>query len=353
MNNIFMSSRQRKTRGGFTLIEVLIALAVFSIVAAAAFSLFSSHQALFSQEQDIVRLSMDLRNALAQIQIDLSNAGTGVFPGANVPNWPIGVTIVNSNPGANCYNVGTQTYSANCFDTMHVVAADAATPPLRPEDLAATCVSMANSNMYALPATGLTAAQTAALYRSGDQLLIVKGDGSQLSSVVMTGDASVAGAKVLLPHTTVALGTGIGTDPLEITTHANPKLGVTFCNTDWVVKLRAVSYSVDVATDPANPRLQRIQSGVTDVVTDQIVGFKVGVSLWNQVLGTSSEAYNFNAGNYGFDFTLIRSIRILMVGRTRPNFETSYKFRNAFDNGPYQIQPVSLVVNPRNLSLKD
>ena len=99
--------------------------------------------------------------------------------------------------------------------------------------------------------------------------------------------------------------------------------------------------------------LVRTQAGQTDVVTDQVVGFRIGVSLWNQLTATSSEAYNFDASTYGFDYTLIRSVRLMLIGRTRPNFEASYRFRNDFDQGPYQIQPVSLVVNPRNLSLRD
>jgi prepilin-type N-terminal cleavage/methylation domain-containing protein len=344
--------KMKTNRKGFSLVEMMIAVAIFSIVAGAAFELFTRHQALFTKEQDVVSLSLDLRNALGQIQIDMSNAGTGVFPGANVPNWPVGVTIINSNPGGGCYDAATQTYQANCFDTMNIVAANQSVPPLHPETLAGGCITTTTSTMYSLPAAGLTAAQTAALFAANDIILLVKSDGSQMTVVTLTGAPSVSSGKVLFPHTTTAVD-GSGTDPLNITNNANPRLGSGYCNNDWLIKLDAITYSVDVATDATNPRLVRTRGGQTDLVTDQVVGFKIGVSLWNQVTLTSSEAYDYDSSNYGFDYPLIRSVRLQVIGRTRPNLEPSYTYRNPFDQGPYQIQPVSLVVNPRNLSLKD
>ncbi len=337
---------------GFSLVEMMIAVAIFSIVAGAAFELFTRHQALFTKEQDIVALSLDMRNALGQVQMDMSNAGTGVFPGANVPNWPVGVTVINSNPGGGCYDAATQTYQASCFDTMNIVAANQAVPPLHPETVAGGCISTTTGSTYSLPPAGLTAAQTAALFAANDIILMVKSDGSQMTVVTLTAAPTVAAGKVMFQHTTTAID-GSGSDPLNITNNSNPRLGSGYCSTDWLIKLDAITYAVDVAADPTNPRLTRTRGGQTDLVTDQVVGFKIGVSLWNQVTLTSSEAYDFDAANYGFDYPLIRSVRLQLIGRTRPNNEPSYRYRNPFDQGPYQIQPVSLVVNPRNLSLKD
>ena len=81
-----------------------------------------------------------MRNALAQLQVDVVNAGTGYYQGVNIPTWPIGITIVNSNPGADCYDAATFTYKANCFDTLNVIAVDPATPPSNPQDIGANCV---------------------------------------------------------------------------------------------------------------------------------------------------------------------------------------------------------------------
>jgi len=36
-----------------------------------------------------------------------------------------------------------------------------------------------------------------------------------------------------------------------------------------------------------------------------------------------------------------------------PNYNASYKFRNTYNQQPYQIQGMAVVVNPRNMSMND
>ena len=57
-----------------------------------------------------------------------------------------------------------------------------------------------------------------------------------------------------------------------------------------------------------------------------------------------AEPYNFN---------LVRAVRFSLIGRTTPNTDTVYTYRNTFDQGPYQVQGMAVVVNPRNLSMND
>jgi len=96
------------------------------------------------------------------------------------------------------------------------------------------------------------------------------------------------------------------------------------------------------------------------VVAEQVIGFKLGASIWNDSNGT--DQYYFDASAYPnadgtgtdpYNYTLVRSIRVSLIGRTTPIVDPTYSFRNTFDNGAYQIQAVSVVVNPRNLSMKD
>ena len=42
-----------------------------------------------------------------------------------------------------------------------------------------------------------------------------------------------------------------------------------------------------------------------------------------------------------------------LIARTTPNPDPTYTYQNGFDNGPYQIESVSVVVNPRNLSMNN
>ncbi len=343
MHKSFLPARRRQA--GITLIELLVALLVFGIVSAAAFQLYAQHIRVYSQQQDLAALNLSLRNALTMIQMDLNNAGTGVFVGANVPSWPIGVTIENNPAG---------------YDTFHIVTAVAGVPPLHPTDIGTNCVSTTSSVLFVNPPPDQTAAQTATLFRSGDQILLVKADGSQMTSVVLTQDGQPSGNKVQLQHNPTGAN-GTAGDPLFITNNPNNKLGTVFCDNDWVIKLRPITYRVNTA-DPDNPVLERVESGVAEAVADQIVSFKVGATLWNGTTTTSAE-YNYDSSTFGcdiapgptcgYDFTLIRSVRVSILGRTRPNPDPTYTYRNPFDGGPYQILGASVVVNPRNLSIKD
>ena len=346
--------RKKRRDGGFTLIELLVAAAIFTIISGAAFLLLAKHQPLFNRQQNMAGLNISMRNAAAQMQIDIVNAGTGYYVGADIPGWPIGISILNSNPGTGCNNPATYTYSQTCFDTINVIGVDPNTPPAHPTDSGSNCVSTTSSILFATPTGTTTLAQLAADYHTGDQILVLKSDGSQMTTAVLTKDGMVAGGKVQLQHNpTGASGTNSSAnDPLGITTNASNKLGVSFCSTDWVMKISPITYSVD-ASDPSDPKLTRTQGGKTSVLADQIIGFKVGAATWNSSASSDNTTYYFNPSIYGNDFTLIRSVRISMIGRTSPSTDPTYTFRNTFDNGPYQIQGLSVVVNPRNLSMKD
>ena len=91
-------------------------------------------------------------------------------------------------------------------------------------------------------------------------------------------------------------------------------------------------------------------SGVS--LANQIIGFKVGATLTSGATDTST--YNFDSSTFGsgsgYDFTQVHSVMVSMIGRTTPNPDPTFVFRNSFDGGPYQIQGVSVVVNPRNMN---
>src|SRR5438552_3926421 len=74
---------------GFSLMELIVAIAVFLIISAAALSLIKRHVPLVSTQQNQAGLNITMRNALAQLQVDVVNAGTGYYQGVNIPTWPI------------------------------------------------------------------------------------------------------------------------------------------------------------------------------------------------------------------------------------------------------------------------
>lgn len=364
----------RRSSSGFSLVELLVAMFIFLIISAAAIRLVQKHVPMATTQQNQAALNFNIRNAVSQMQIDVVNAGTGYYAGANIPAWPIGITILNCGDivngcaalagGGNCFNPLTLTYGQACFDTLNIIASDPSVPPSHPSDIGANCVSTTSSTLFANPVGSETTAQLASAFHNGDELLIVKSDGSQMTTAVLTKDGSVSGNKVQLQHNPTGADGSNTSDPFGIAnaTDSN-KLGTQFCTTDWILKISVITYSVD-ASNPANPQLVRSINGFAPVViADQIIGFKVGAMTWNTTANDDQSTYLFNAPalppssgctqmcGYQNDWSLIRAVLVSVIGRTAA--APADPFRNAFDGGPYKVQSVSVVINPRNLSMND
>jgi prepilin-type N-terminal cleavage/methylation domain-containing protein len=373
LKNSGMNSRNRARRRGFSLVELLVALGVFLVVGGAAFEVVHRHMPLFTSQQNQAALNFNLRNAAAQMQIDMVNAGSGYFPGSDIAAWPLGVVITNSNNGnTNCYDSATHTYGAGCFDSVNIVTAGS--NPAHPT----ACIDTSNATaINVMPVSG-TLSDLASTFKTGDQILVLSSDGLQMTTMKLTADGQVSGSAVKLSHTTTdANGVNSSTnDPYDISTDAdNTHLYAKFCSDDWVLNLNparntSVRYYVDATTEPSSPRLIRDANGTKDIVADQVIGFKVGASVKYDpsVVGACGEAaaagevtdtgFKYkasacpSAGGYKNNWYSIRAVRITVIGRTPPvSGPTTYT--NNFDQGPYRVEAVSIVVNPRNLSMND
>ena len=371
------------------MIEMLVSLGIFLVISAAAFSLFSQHQPMFKQQQNLAGLNISLRNAVAQLQTDMVNGGAGYDQGMNIPNWPVGVVISN-NPvavGGDCRTGTPKVYGANCFDSFTVIVADAATTPVNPlasasgtlPVAAGTCGAIttdtsAKTQVFMLPPTGITAATYAGNFLNGDQILLVKSDGSAYTTFKLTaaGATQTVGVNtyVRLTHATKTAANGSNAaadDQTGMSVNSASLTTSQFCAQDWLIRLTPVKYDVDTST-PSNPKLRRTllvqgqtpaANGVT--VSEQIIGFKVGASTFNNVADSDTTSYNFDASTYvsgsstadPYDYTLVRSVMVSIIGRTIPQTDPTYTFRNTFDGGAYETQGISVVVNPRNMSMAD
>ena len=386
-NRRFLFPRQNAMESGFTLVELLVATAIFMIIGAATLSLFASHQPIFNQQQNLAEVNIALRNSVAQMQLDIANAGANYYTGVNIPNYPVGVVVTNNvvASGGECRTGTPLVYGDNCFDSISIITADSATAPTNPSNGSGACAVTSGTTLYLAPsgssgyASAALATAAAANFLSGDQILIVKNDGSQYTTVKLTaagGTATVSGNRfVTLTHSATTSTTVSGTtytgfnttasgnDPYGMTTNANSMIGEQYCPTDWVLRITPIQYKVD-RTDTSNPVLTRTVAGLTQTLAQktlatQIIGFKIGVSLYNSTTDTDTTIYNFDAANYNngsavpYNYTLVRSVMVSLIGRTKPTTEPTYKFRNSFDSGAYEIQGVSVVINPRNMSMTD
>lgn len=407
--------RRERVERGTSLIELMVAVAVFIVISTAAFLLLSQQQSASIGVNGRVGLNLALRNSVSMLQMDLANAASYYYQIANNPGGALGVTLVNNvvtaGSGSGCYTAPTGasvigTYGASCFDTLNIIQVDSTYPVLNATDSTGGFSASANCSNTS---TGFAYGQLGTLnpatlpYKIGDQLLLIQNGGLQYTSVVLTAVPTVSGTAIKFTFhpttsTTVAAGgplagtviTGVNTlanDPLNIsacsgTTPCPPTsvetvyLTQQFCpggstaTGDFILKLAPITYTVNwTATDYAgnqNPTLQRTQGGVTSNVMEQVIGFKVGGTVWQDPTAVSPDQtyYNYDASSYTLDpayvgannganayqFTLLRAIRVSLIGRTAPVYTHNYVYRNTFDNGPYQVQGTVVVVNPRNMN---
>jgi len=83
---------------GFTLLELLLALAIFMIVIGAAYSTFLSQQNSYIVQEQVAGMQQNIRSAMFLMQRDLRMAGYDPTP--NVGLNPGGITALSSTPGS-------------------------------------------------------------------------------------------------------------------------------------------------------------------------------------------------------------------------------------------------------------
>jgi hypothetical protein len=265
---------------------------------------------------------------LTQIQSDVVNAANGYYAnGIQTVGWTFGISAVNATPG---------------YDTLNIIV-----PVVPPAQLPnATCINTTAGTGNIVAPTGVTAAS----YTAGSEILFINGANNQYTASTITA-AAAAGANITLTFpATNANGTS-NSDPLQIATtppvgNTPDTLGTNFCqNTnDWVVLLGTTTYTVN----GANQLTRQFANGGAQPIADQVIAFKVGVSQFNAANGASG------AYLYGNNYTIraTRSVRVSVIGRTAPGYSAA-NFTNTFDGGNYKIEALSVIINPRNLSMND
>jgi prepilin-type N-terminal cleavage/methylation domain-containing protein len=373
---------RRNPVSGFSLIELMVAMSLFLVVAGAAITLVRRHMPMFNTAQNQTAINIALRNAVAQLQMEVVNAGTGFSGATPVAFSPMGATIAKA-ANANCK--ATATYVAGCFDSLQLISVDSSVPPLAPSNDAAgtTQVDTTGGTTIYLTIPGNPAGATSAYLpslKAGTELMLIQGGTDvgvsgkpAIAIVVLKVDAIASGTAIQLTTTAatqsnVACGSGpnVSGVPAASAATVNPNdiLGIydagecdRFIGTfkpqwDYVVKLVAgAKYSVDATTDPTNPKLVRTAAGVQDIIAEQIIGFTVGAWSSQRIVGgVVSPGYTITPSDYSSDWASVRSIQVQIVARATPNGDNAVAFTNSYDQGNYQVQGISVVINPRNLN---
>ncbi|MGH9688079.1 MAG: PulJ/GspJ family protein [Candidatus Acidiferrales bacterium] len=191
------SGQDRIRSRGFTLIELMVAMLVFLIVAGTAFSVFDKHMEMITHQEALSGVNLALRNATSQLQIDLSGAGQNLLSGAGqnlatkLGDFSTGVVIQNSVPpsqggtAAACVPAGNWTYpaSSGCFDSLTIFGPQnvgcTATTNGQPPVLAIADSELIDSNSTIsatdpADSTGAILATDKNCFQSGDELLLIQ-----------------------------------------------------------------------------------------------------------------------------------------------------------------------------------
>ena len=343
---------------GFSLLELVTAMAMFLVVAGAAFSLFTQHQLLSGRQQNLSGVNINMRNAMAQLEMDLSGAGPNYLAGiptqggAPPYSFTLGVMIQDHPPGsptACTPNTTTWAYPvpSACFDTLTVVnqkapVAGATYPPVLTINDASDNLS-SSTTINAVPANPADVLATdAAFFQQGDEVLVLLPNNTAspptcgpnqsafcMAVITLTANATVVGANIQLTHSLIQASgkpnscPGAScTDPLGIVYNPNPDpnntnganyynaLKDTFAQGAYLIDLGTgsndITYSVQInPTNSADAQLVRCTGASCtaaneQVVVDQIVGFKVGAALWDdRTSGTITDV-----GSYFYDAAL-------------------------------------------------
>jgi hypothetical protein len=341
---------------------------------------------MFNTAQNQTAVNIALRNAVAQLQMEVVNAGTGFSGGTPVAFSPMGATITKAT-NANCKL--TATYIAGCFDSLQLISVDSTVPPLAPSNDAAGTIAVDTTGTTTIYLTipGNPAGATAAYLPSltaGTELMLIQGgtdvgvSGKPAISIVVLQSNAVASGTAIKLTTTAATQSGVACAPgpnvsgVPAVGAANDVLGIydagecdRFIGTfkpqwDYVVKLVAgAKYSVDATTDPTNPKLVRTVGGAAqDIIAEQIIGFTVGAWSSQRCLKPHATpcvsvpvpGYTIDPNDYNSDWTSVRSIQVQIVARATPNTDSAAAFTNTYDQGNYQVQGISVDINPGNLN---
>jgi len=402
---------------GFSLTELIIAMAVFVVVAGAAFSLFGQQAEIATQQQNLSGVNVGLRNGISQMEMDMAGGGGNLLSGVvNATPFYMSVIINNNIPGvaATCTpNTTNWSYPipSACFDSYTILspnnslakpcttAGGVQAPPLTLVTATQVNVSTAQT-VQANDANNVTANNTAdaSCYKSGDEVLLLQFSTSAcdvsvvqlhycMNVATLTHDAT-AGVPITLQlsaaDTQADDPMGIMYTPGGLTYFANSQANL-YPNGSYIVDIgtgsNAITYAVMANPSNANdPQLVRCPgmsctTANAQVVTDQLIGFKVGADLWNAKNASATDIANYiyNGAQYcsdaqagvdctvsppvaydPYDFTLVRAVRVSLIGRTNPLINpTGAVFLNGFDNGPYFVQQAATVVDLRNLSNVD
>lgn len=300
------AAARRAGSAGFTLVEVLSAMVIFSIVVVAAYATFEFQHASFTTQNRVVEAQENLRAALDMMTRDIRLAGYGVPASVTLPAGmlPAGDNSIRNVVPRNRTTGPDDLYVLYAYDMDSNVPSAVLTSAM-----GAPAISIHVDNV-----TGFT---------QGDYIIVRNGTSSDLFQI--TGPP-VAGTGEL-PH-----------DASGVNATAYHAASLPYVAGDSVSRARLVRYFVDTVTDPAHPTLMldKMTGAAAQPLADDIEDMQLSYGL-----DTDGDFVvdNVVVAPTATQIPQIRQIRLMLTARTRLEEKGWKEVRPAVSDHPAGTAP--------------
>jgi len=270
----------RQSPAGFTLVEVMAALAILAIALTAVFATFTSQQKSFTVQNRVAEMQQNLRQAVEHVTRDIRMAGYGLPDNVTIPNNVVaaGVTSIRS-----LYTMDNTT-GPDQICILYLFDMDANQPP--------------TVNSVAMTGTGsVNVASTTGFLAAGGELVLIT-DG--LTADLFKTTAAAGGVL------TFGWGSPYNTGHVKLYGIGPPA--------STVAKARFVRYYIDSTTDAAHPTLMvdRMGGDTPQPVADDIEDLQLTYGLDTNADGMV-DTWTPTPAN----LSQVRQIRLQLLARTR------------------------------------
>ena len=286
--NANMDSRRRAGSGGFTLIEMMVAIAILGIALTAIFSSFSFQQKSYVTQNAVAQMQQSVRGGLAFMESDLRNAASIGSPNITVPPEVFGGTV----PVSLISGMGVADGGNNGPDNLYLISFTGVNTTLQK---AAGNSVMNQADTDVDDVTG---------WQAGDMGIIFDSNNAD-----------------------IFFTTGVQTSPTKINHNSagsifsDNKFSHDYNAGTRIARIRYSGYSIDSSV-PAHPMLVRstfntVGALVSEVVAEDVEDLQILLGVYDNVTRTITEhGGNWFTGGNAAQLANVRQVRIQLVGRS-------------------------------------
>ena len=278
---------QARREAGFTLVELMASVVIFSIAMTAVFATYSFQKKSFEVQSQVAAMQQNLREGMEVLSRDLRLAGYGIPAPVSIPTNLIdnGVTSIRS-----LYPVDN-TAGPDSVYIMYLYDMDANQPPT-------TITSLMPDESSEFNVDSVTG------FWDGDLCIITNGSAADMFQVTQ-----VQGGALKIQHNPGGSARAYN-EPGGHNTFPPGGYG----SGSTLAKVRFLRYYIDSTTDPTRPTLMvdRMGSAAPQPVGDSIEDMQLQYLLDTDGDGVA-DAWSDNPG----DPAQIRQVRILLIARTK------------------------------------